>query len=66
MNKFWQYWCLGVVVMLTACAPEIETLDLNSVPDIPEDMLREQEQIQKELSADRKQVLEEIRKQEVL
>jgi len=52
--------------MLTACAPEIETLDLNSVPDIPEDMLREQEQIQKELSADRKQVLEEIRKQEVL
>lgn len=64
MNKLFKYGVFLAVSILSACSTDMETIDLASVPDIPDDMLHEQSQIQNELSKDKQQVLDELNKQE--
>jgi hypothetical protein len=63
MNTLLKYGCLGLALMLSACGPDVETIDLATVPDIPEDMVWENEAVSTELEADRKRLLEETNEQ---
>ncbi len=55
-----------VGALLTACSADIETINLATVPDIPNNMLHEQKSIQKELESDRKEILKDLNTQENL
>jgi len=64
MKKFYKMLCFGTIILLPACTPDIQTIDLSTVPDIPENMIYEQKNVHKELEKDKQQILKDIKNQE--